>query len=551
MFFFQIFKIILRCFLKDCKIILFSSIDFLINFNFLINLKKKLKKIQPKIENIHKNKKKILVDCYDNSLLYLYALALHTFPIQKNFNANCIIYSSNFSFTKSYLFSIFKNNKIVYLDSFFGNLFVVIKNFKTLKIEFKKIQKIENKFEYKFDGIEFGKISYDTYLRLQLYGTFKDLSKYRFYLFRSIIHYLNIKKTIEKKIFVYSGKETQFTPRAVVLQACLKNSIKSYIVWGPHNKFSVRKYSKFSQRYFSRNHINKHDFINKKSIENRDSGRMYIKDKYFSKGTNKFLDIQTTFAFGHNLKKLGKESFLNLLNLDINKKTAVIFAHCVYDGVFATPRKTFDDYYTWLEETALCLAKNNDINVIIKPHPTERFRTSFDSCKEIYEKNNLKEIKHIKLLKDEFHPTTILNVTDFCITANGTAGAEYAAFNIPCITTDYAPYNYCSFNHNFKNKDQYFFQLMKLPEISNKNELNYKNDAYNYLNISFKKTKSRNPYFAENKFLPSNMSIGEESKFLKKCINLIEESNEEDKRYFYEVYKNYFENNKFIMFNND
>ena len=551
MFFFQIIKIILKCFLKDFKIIISSGIDFLIYLPFLLKLKKNLIKIRPKIENNNVNKKKILVDCYDNSLLYFYSLALHTFPIQKNFNTNCIIYSSNFSFTKRYLFSIFKCNKIIYLNSFFGNFFVVIKNFKTLKDEFKKIQKIKNQFEYKFDGIEFGKISYDAYLRVKLYGRLKNLSQYKYYVFRSIITYLNIKNFIERDICIYSGKEIQFNPRGIIFQACLKNSIKSYIVWGLHDRFSVRKYSKFSQRYFSRSHINKHDFISNMNIDNIDCGKRYIEDKYSLRERNKFLDIDTTLAFDHNLKKLDKETFLNLLDLDINKKTAVIFAHCVYDGVFASPKIMFDDFYTWLEETVLCLTKNNNINVIIKPHPTERHRTNFNSCEEVYTNNNLKKFRHIKLLKNEFHPTTLANVADFCITANGTAGAEYAAFDIPCITTNYAPYNYCSFNHNFKHKDQYFFQLMKLPKILNTNKLSYKNDAYNYLNLSFNKTKCRNPYFVEYRFPPANMSIGEESKFLKKCINRIEESNEEDKRYFYAIYKNYFEINKFTMFKND
>ena len=44
------------------------------------------------------------------------------------------------------------------------------------------------------------------------------------------------------------------------------------------------------------------------------------------------------------------------------------------------------------------------------------------------------------------------------------------------------------------------------------------------------------------------MSISEESKYLKKCADLIAKSNIKDKVYFYNLYKKYIENNKYVMF---
>lgn len=553
MFFFQIIKIILRCFLKDFKIIISSGIDFLINLPFLLKLKKNLIKIQPKIENNNVNKKKILVDCYDNNLLYLYSNVLHAFPIQKFFNANCVIYSSNFSFTKSYLLSVFKNKKIIYIDSFLRNFFVIIKNFKTIKIEYNRIQKIKSQSGYKFDGIDFDNISYDTYLRLNLYGRLKNLSHYKFCVFRSIITYLNIKNLIERDICIYSAKETQFNPRGVIFQACLKNSIKSYILWGPHDKFSVRKYSSFSQRYFMNSHINKNDFLKKLSSDSINLGKKYIEDKFFLKtSVNEFIDMETSRAFADNLDKIDRESLLRLMNLDTNKKTAFIFAHCIYDGFFGSPRVMFQDFYNWLEETILCLMKNDKINIIIKPHPTELDVFNHNSCEELFEKHNLKNINNIKLLSNKFHPTTLLKAADFVISARGTAVAEYSAFGIPCITTDHTPYNYCSFHHNFKNKDQYFDQLLQLPKILNSNidELKNKYEAYHFLNLTFNKTKNKNPYFAEENFIPKNNSTLEQIKYLKKCIDLIEKSDSGDQKYYYELYENFFKKNKFTIFKN-
>ena len=550
---------------RDCSIFFRSGLDFLLNIGFLYDLKTSLKKVKPQIKNINKNQKKILVDCYPTSLLYVYALLIHTFPIQKNFNSDCVIYSSNFSFTKSYLFSVLDNYQIVYLDLFIKNIFVIIKNFKILKSEFSKIQKIkENHYDYKFDGIELGKIGYDNYLRKQKYGKVRNLSIYKYHVFLSLIQYLNVKKLIEKNIFVYSGKEAQFLPRALILQTCLKNSIKSFLVWGPHDEFSIRKYSHFSQRYFARNYINKHDFINKINKNSVQRGKKYIENKFFSKiqnvSTNDKKKVtvhgagstgDTMLAFNANLKKLNKNNFLKKLGLDKEKKTVVIFSHCSFDGVLESPRIMFNDFYSWLEETILVLVKNHKINVIIKPHPREQQWGSLNMCKEIYEKHDLKNIKHIKLIDNEFHPTTLLEVMDFNITARGTVGPEYAAFNVPCISVDHTPYNYCSFNYNFKDKNNYLKQLKDLPAFIVRNHSRHTVDAYHYLNLSFYETRVKNPYFpGSDNIMPKNYSIIEESSYLKKCINLIKISNSENKKYFYGIYKNYFKNNKYTLFKN-
>ena len=155
MFWYKISSLLLRCLQRDLNTLLRSGYNFLCNFIFLYNLKSSLKKIKSNIENINKSKEKILVDCYPNSLVYLYALLIHTFPTQKFFNSNCIIYCSNFSFTKSYLLSSLKNYEVFYLDSFIRNIFIILKNFKILKAEFIKIQNIEkNQFDYKLSLVK-------------------------------------------------------------------------------------------------------------------------------------------------------------------------------------------------------------------------------------------------------------------------------------------------------------------------------------------------------------------------------------------------------------
>ena len=206
----------------------------------------------------------------------------------------------------------------------------------------------------------------------------------------------------------------------------------------------------------------------------------------------------------------------------------------------------YDDLYVWLEETILILVKNKKINVIIKPHPTEEHWGAVNMCKEIYEKHNLIEHKHIKLLNNEYHPSTLLKVIDFSITARGTVGPEYGAFDIPCISTDYTPYNYCSFNHNFKDKINYSNQLMELPKLFKNENSKNKMDSFHYLNLSFNETKIKNPYFPPiGDDVPKNYSIVEESKFLKKCIAEAKKSNSKDKKYFYDLYENYFRENSY------
>ena len=90
---------------------------------------------------------------------------------------------------------------------------------------------------------------------------------------------------------------------------------------------------------------------------------------------------------------------------------------------------------------------------------------------------------------------------------------------------------------------------MKLPKLFNDENSKNKIDAYHYLNLSFNETKLKNPYFTgSDTKVPKNYSIHEESKYLKKCMNFVEKSSYEDKKYFYELYNSFFKDNCYTMF---
>ena len=76
------------------------------------------------------------------------------------------------------------------------------------------------------------------------------------------------------------------------------------------------------------------------------------------------------------------------LGLDPSKKTAVIFAHILYDATFFYGTSLFSDYEEWLVEAVRCAIANPNLNWIVKVHPVNVWRSRMDGV-EVEQLENL------------------------------------------------------------------------------------------------------------------------------------------------------------------
>ena len=140
----------------------------------------------------------------------------------------------------------------------------------------------------------------------------------------------------------------------------------------------------------------------------------------------------------------------------------------------------FKNDLLWLEETLKKIQDINNVNWIIKPHPSENIF-----------KNKLKQkmfliimlkIKNIVLFPDNYNIENFHKFISVAITSHGSAGFQYPLKSIPTITCGETTCSGFGFNIEPKTKEQYFNilkNITKIKVLSDKKIFNC--FAFNYL----------------------------------------------------------------------
>ena len=548
--------IILSKFFQSLKVFFVSAWEY---FEFKRKFNTDLKLINALWKTSFKFKSKdnyIITDAYDDSSLYCYTLLTHAKKIQKIKKLPIIVFDQNFSFIKNLLYKSFEINHVVYINSFFFSVFIIIRNFKIIFNEFKKINKVNSVSElgYCYDDIEISNIAYDDYLRVNLTGTVDNLKKFKFYILKALIVSIKIKYIFgNKNIDSFAGKENQFSPRANLFQYILKRNCICYNHVGPANISSVRKYKRFSQRSIPRTYINKRFYLY--AFERRanyiQKAKNILNKKFLSEfSENEFLDAKYVFSDKHY--PLSRKKLCLKLNLDDKKKFVIVFSHNVYDGVFEIRRKLYIDNFIWLKETLNILSQNPNINVLVKKHPTEFSMLPIKdiSLRAIDEIPNLK-YNNIKLYPESLSPQFIKENAHCIVTGHGTAGIEYACYGIPSISCNNSPYSYCKTSYEAKNFAQYENFLKNIDNLPNLNDAQIEKSLVLFF-LTHALDKNKNDFFDTlPDFHPSELvgfQKNFEYRFLEKIFKKLKNIKKVEETDIYQKYLKFLTHNDYAMY---
>jgi len=168
-----------------------------------------------------------------------------------------------------------------------------------------------------------------------------------------------------------------------------------------------------------------------------------------------------------------KEEFFSTLGLDPEKKTAVIFAHILYDATFFYGDNLFSDYEEWLIETVREAIKNPMLNWVIKVHPVNVWRSKMDKAEMVHlEELSLQKAfgtlpKHVKIMRADTYINTfsLFASIDYAITVRGTIGMELPCFGIPVILAGTGRYAGRGFSLDPSTVEDYRSLLGRLHEL--------------------------------------------------------------------------------------
>ncbi len=172
-------------------------------------------------------------------------------------------------------------------------------------------------------------------------------------------------------------------------------------------------------------------------------------------------------------KILDTETLSKKLELNPNKKTAVVFPHMFWDATFFFGADLFESYEEWFIETLKAASRNTNLNWIIKIHPANTIKDARDGITQKHSEilaieqtlGNLPD--HIKLIapESEINTYSLYSLMDYGLTVRGTIGMEASCFGAPVLTAGTGRYDGFGFTIDPKSKEEYLSKLARLHEI--------------------------------------------------------------------------------------
>jgi hypothetical protein len=295
-----------------------------------------------------------------------------------------------------------------------------------------------------------------------------------------------------------------YIPQGVVAKLALIKNI-DLVTWTP----GARK----NTFIFSHNKT-----YNKDIVEESVNGWKNIDITTIEKTIDRYLNSKVTgeedYAYHKKntdfLEDLDFKKFLKHKNIDTSKKLIGMTTNVIWDAQLHYDNTIFRNMMGWVLETISYFIKRNDLNLIIRIHPTEI--NADRPARERVKNEILKVFPNLPsniLIIDSSNIISTYKILDTCnaiLTYGTKMDIEYSARGFPIIAAGEALTKNKNLVFEPKNVDEYYSLLNKLPflkKLDEKTKMNAKKFAYYYF---FKRSIKINTIFEQkHKFPPFNI----------------------------------------------
>lgn len=367
---------------------------------------------------------------------------------------------SNFKLNKIHkiplIFSI-HNSKINWSFLFnISNLLmkpVILFNSIQLYNRVKSLKDLEN---LKFKGILIGDLIYDSYIRLYNHS---HTPKKDVILFQLITKSLNLvykyfRYFRSNKVEISIAGDKCYLFHGIFLRVALTNNSKCFYFTGR----TLKPYNDPLEKVHKH-----HPEMDIKTLE--DNYKNYDVETeislYFKKRFNGNIDEIDVISAFKDKKSVSKADLIKNLELDPNKKNATIFPHATKDFPHVT-KCIYQDYYQWLLNILVIVKNNSKVNWLIKPHPTSYL---FGEVGLVEKLMFQLEVNNVVVIPKEISTSSVIELTDICLTVCGTCGLEMGCFGKPTVNAGNSLYSGYGFNYEAPNRETYIEMINNIDTL--------------------------------------------------------------------------------------
>jgi len=358
--------------------------------------------------------------------------------------------------------------EILINGNIFKRFFYYYKSLNLIKSE-KCLKKL---VELKSEKIEIGKSAYEFAVRNYIKELPSENNIHLFYLALSkSLHVLNQSQKIfnSKNIAFFLMAEIQFIPNRIFFQKCLLNKIPIYASYGAKKEDQISiccfdSLKSFNQHRmkFSKKLLN--FLIKNFSIDLKNYIRNFIKE---DTKINKIGFGEKIYSDKLPKRKLLKfndySDFCKKFNFNNKSKTVLILPNVFVDNLLTHEWGIFQNPIEWFLETLKMIKKINNVNWLIKPHPSEKIYNSNITARRLFSMVVDKE-KNIKFLDQRYNIDNISEYVSSVISFGGSAGYEYTKLGIPVITAGDTRYSNFGLTQSPRNLKEYKLILSNLDK---------------------------------------------------------------------------------------
>lgn len=435
--------------------------NFFYVLKFLINNSKRYKSI--------KKNKKILIELFDYKPSII-SNGIFANVLKDINNAEIVGYEPRFLTLKQKIKNLLRklnlfNHYNLYKSFGFSSLVIPKRNRKIFNLAKNKCEKLLKQIKTKrdllnfsFNGIYFGDILYDTYLREKAVPTIdletKEFQNYLFQFFELIYFWENYfsKNNVKAVVMSHSVYLTSLMPRI----AMSKNIDVFNCAFSNIYRLTKKKPLKYS--YFESFPKEFKKFPKKIKLEKIKLAKKYLQLRLGGKEDilyNQSKQITSpTFLYKSKLN-------LNKVTYKKNKKIILISAHDFTDAPHVHGNMLFADFYEWLDFLGKISNEiHKDYLWLVKLHPSD-----YDNNIQIVNYFINKYPKLVLLDKNKSHNELLKLGVSCVLTVYGSIGHEYPLFQVPVINAGNNPHIGYPFCYHPKSIKEYLLLLKSIPNL--------------------------------------------------------------------------------------